>query len=99
LVSRAILTHVANVPTDRRAVVRVLLRRGVPYGGAPATRRVGGYHVMVVGEAKGDEWPSFEVGDLEGVVWTTPRQVRQVVENLRTCEGVVDAKGTPSDWP
>ena len=87
----------ANVPTDRRAVVRVLLRLGTPYGGAPATRRIGGYSVMIVGDAKHDEWPSFRIGDLEGVVWTTPRQVAQVVQNLRGCEGVADAKGSGDD--
>ena len=62
-------------------------------------KRLGGYNVMVVGEAKHDEWPSFRIGDLEGVVWTTPRQVAQVVQNLRGCEGVVDAKGDDSESP
>lgn len=89
----------ANVPTDRRAVVRVLLRLGTPYGGAPAVRRLSGYNVMIVGEAKPEDWPSTRVGDLEGVVWTTPRQVPQVVQNLRACEGVVDAKGAEPDPP
>jgi len=83
---------VANVPTDRRAVVRVLLRLGTPYGGAPAARQVAGYTVMIVGEPKPGEWPSTRVGDVEGVVWTTPRQVARVVENLRACEGVIDAR-------
>ena len=84
----------ANVPTDRRAVVQVLLRLGTSHGGAPATRRIGGYNVMIVGEARHDEWPGLVVaGDLEGVVWTTPRQVPQVIQNLRGCEGVVDVRG------
>lgn len=77
----------------------MLLRLGTPYGGAPATRRVGGYNVMIVGEAKPEEWPSSRVGDLEGVVWTTPRQVPSVIQNLRACEGVVDAKGMDESTP
>ncbi len=86
--------RVANVPTDRRYVVKVLLRLGTPYAGAPAARRIGGYMVMIVGEAKAADWPGCQrVGDLEGVVWTTPRQVSQVVQNLLACEGVVAAKG------
>lgn len=55
--------------------------------------------VMVVGEAKQAEWPSYLAGDLEGVVWTTPRQVSQVVTNIRGCEGVVDAKGEGDSGP
>lgn len=86
--------EVANVPTDRRCIVKVLLRLGTPYAGAPAARRIGGYMVMIVGEAKPGDWEGRQrAGDLEGVVWTTPRQVAQVVSNLRTCEGVVAAKG------
>jgi len=89
---RAILRVVANVPTDRRAIVRVLLRQGTPFGGASAVRRIGGYNVMIVGDAKREDWPTCQAGDLEGVVWTTPRQVPQVAKNLRGCEGVVDVK-------
>ncbi len=55
--------------------------------------------VMVVGEAKAADWQHHEDGDLEGVVWTTPRQVAQVVGNLRGCEGVVDAKGEGDPAP
>lgn len=55
--------------------------------------------VMVVGEAKPDDWPLYEAGDLEGVVWTTPRQVAQVKTNLREIEGVIDTKGDGDDGP
>lgn len=88
-----------NVPTDRRAVVRVQLRLGIPYAGSPAARKLGGYTVMVVGEAKPSDWSMHQPGDLEGVVWTTHRQVVQVVQNLRNCEGVIDAKGEGDDGP
>ncbi len=85
----------ANVPTDRRATVRVLLRLGTPYGGVPTQRKLGGYLVIIVGEAKRDDWPgaAVRVGDIEGIVWTTPRQVATVVNNLRACSGVVEARG------
>lgn len=88
-----------NVPTDRRAVVRVQLRLGTPFDGSPAARKIGGYTVMLVGEAKATDWPGHQAGDLEGVVWTTPRQVARVVENLRGCEGVVDARGEGDAGP
>ena len=88
-----------NVPTDRRAVVRVQLRLGTPYAGSPGAKKLGGYTVMVLGEAKASEWPEYSEGDVEGVVWTTPRQVTQVVSNLRACEGVIDAKGEGDDGP
>lgn len=54
---------------------------------------------MIVGEAKPADWPSARVGDLEGVVWTTPRQVPSVVQNLRGCEGVIDARGAADPPP
>jgi hypothetical protein len=90
---------VSNVPTDRRAVVRVQLRLGIPFDGSPAQRKIAGYSVMVVGEAKASEWPHHIPGDLEGVVWTTPRQVSQVVANLRAVDSVIDAKGEGDDGP
>jgi hypothetical protein len=95
---RPILVGV-NVPTDRRAVVRVLLRLGTPYAGSPAARKLGGYTVMVVGEAKAADWQAYRAGDLEGVVWTTHRQVAQVVQNLRGLDGIADAKGEGDDGP
>jgi hypothetical protein len=85
---------VTNVPTDRRAVVRVLLRIPTPQGVTPGVRRVAGYDVMIVGEAKAADWPQhYRAGDLEGVVWTTPRQVSRVVVNLLGLDGVIDARG------
>ena len=92
---------VANVPTDRRATVRVLLRLGTPFGGSPTQRRLGGYLVIIVGEAKRDDWPgvAVRVGDVEGIVWTTPRQVSIVVTNLRACSGVVEAKSDLEEEP
>ena len=89
----------SNVPTDRRAVVRVQLRLGVPFAGSPVSRKIAGYTVMVVGEAKRDDWADYQDGDVEGVVWTTPRQVAQVVKNLRGGEGIVDAKGEGDAGP
>lgn len=83
---------VSNVPTDRRAVVKLLLRSSLPQAGAPSTRRIGGYMVIVLGDAKAEDWADYQAGDLEAVVWTTPRQVAQVAENLRKCEGVVATK-------
>jgi hypothetical protein len=86
---------VANVPTDRRATVRVLLRLGTPFGGAAMQKKLGGYLVIIVGEAKRADWPgaAVRVGDVEGIVWTTPRQVATVVNNLRACSGVLEARG------
>jgi hypothetical protein len=51
--------------------------------------------MIVLGPAKADDWPGsrFQQGDLEGIVWTTPRQVTTVVNNLRGVDGVVDARG------
>ena len=85
----------ANVPTDRRATVRVLMRIGTPFGGAPTQKKVGGYTVIIVGEAKRDDWPgaTVRVGDVEGIVWTTPRQIATVVNNLKACSGVIEARG------
>lgn len=88
-----------NVPTDRRSVVKVLLRLGTPFDGAPVTRKVGGYTVMIVGPAKPEDWREFQPGDLEGMVWTTDRQVQQVVRNLRAVPGVVAARGEGDHGP
>lgn len=81
-----------NVPTDRRAIVKLQLRLGIRFTGA-ATRNVGGYTVMIIGEAKPADWPNHQPGDLEGMVWTTPRQVMQVVRNLTGQMGVIDVRG------
>ncbi|MBI2389665.1 MAG: hypothetical protein HYV09_08715 [Deltaproteobacteria bacterium] len=82
-----------NVPTDRRSLVKVLLRLGIPFDGAPVTRKIGGYTVMILGPAKPEDWPEYQPGDLEGMVWTTQRQVQQVVRNLTGVQGVVAARG------
>ncbi len=80
--------------------MRVLLRLGTPYGGAPTTKKVGGYTVIIVGEAKREDWPPgvHGVGDLEGVVWTTPRQVTTVVANLNGLPGIVLAREERTSW-
>ena len=66
-----------------------MLLRG---GAGDGQRSVGGYLVMIHGEAKPEDWPTtYLPGDIEGILWTTPRQVARVVENLRACAGVVDA--------
>ena len=90
-----------EVPTDRRATVRVLVRLGTPFGGEPTQRRIGGYMVILLGEAKAVDWSAsrIRVGDIEGIVWTTPRQVPAVVNNLRACEGVIDARGELNEPP
>lgn len=89
------LPRVGNVPTDRRATVTVLVRAGdTPFSGQPTQRRLGGYLVIILGEAKPEDWPGapFQPGDLQGIVWTTPRQAASVVVNLRAVVGVVDAR-------
>jgi hypothetical protein len=90
---------VTNVPTDRRATVRLLIRAGTPFAGEHVQRKMGGYVVIVLGEAKQADWPgtAVRVGDLEGIVWTTPRQVTTVVNNLRAVAGVLDAHGEAED--
>jgi hypothetical protein len=71
-----------DVRTDERAAVRVLLR-GLPEASTP-TRRIEGYTILVLGDAAAKGWPGIElsVGDLEGITWTTHRQVVSVRRNL-----------------
>ena len=71
------------------------MRLGTPFGGAPTQRKLGGYLVIIVGEAKAADWPGLQLrlGDVEGIVWTTPRQVTTVVNNLKACSGVIEARG------
>jgi hypothetical protein len=85
---------VTNVPTDRRANVRVLLRGGQGEKEG-RQRQIAGYLVLILGPANASDWPKsgFTQGDLEAVVWTTPRQVIQVVTNLKADPAVVDARG------
>ena len=89
----------ANVPTDVRAAVRVLLRGEPMPTESSRTRRIAGYTLLIIGEASASSWPGLEVmaGDLEGVVWTTPRQARSVIENLRKSPSVIDARGSSTD--
>ena len=81
--------------------MRLLIRGGTPFAGEHAQRKMGGYLVIVLGEAKQADWPGIavRVGDLEGIVWTTPRQVTTVVNNLRAVAGVLDAHGESEDGP
>jgi hypothetical protein len=88
-----------NVPTDRRAVVKVQVRLSTASITAPSTRQIGGYTVIIVGEAKASDWPNFKAGDLEGVVWTIPRNVAQVMRNLTGQPGVVDLRGEAESGP
>jgi hypothetical protein len=72
----------SGLPTDVRAVVRVLLR------GLPSTqqseRLVEGYTVLVMGDEPSGRWPvKVHPGDVEGVVWTTHSQVPRVIRALR----------------
>ncbi len=90
-----------SVPTDRRAAIRVLLRGDGRPLAAPAARRVAGYSVMVIAEARPDAWPDVQVrpGDVEGILWTTPRQVLSALNQLRASGEIVDAKGVAGDEP
>ena len=86
--------------TDRRVVVRVLLRRTTVTGDPATARRVGDYVAYVSGEAQANRWAGTKVseGDVEGIVWTTARQASAVVRNLKKVASVVDARaddGTP----
>ncbi len=56
---------------------------------------MGGYLVIVIGEATAEAWPGerLQPGDLEAIVWTTPRQVAQVENNLKAISGVVATRG------
>ncbi|GAC1352497.1 MAG: hypothetical protein NVSMB1_15930 [Polyangiales bacterium] len=82
-----------------RATVRVLLRGLPPAEGAQ--RSVEGYMVLLTGAAIPDHWPNAKVldGDLEGMVWTTPRQVTTVMRNLSNSVCVIDTKGIGSEPP
>lgn len=86
------MLHV-NVPTDRRATVRLVIR-GIVVNEARQLR-LGGYLAIVLGDPAADAWPDvkLEPGDQEAIVWTTPRQVDQVVANLKAVPGVVAARG------
>lgn len=82
-----------HVPTDRRAVIRVLLKKAETTSGQ---RRIAGYTVIMVGEAHEKDWPDapFQPGDIEAFLWTTPRQVEQVVGALMTADAVRWARGS-----
>ncbi len=83
----------SNVPTDRRATVRVLLRGAGGAAEEGRTRKIAGYLVIVLSQAKPEDWPgiTLEPGDLEAVTWTTPRQVAQTVANLEASGAIVAA--------
>lgn len=70
-------------------MIRVLLKKSesLPANGQ---RRIEGYTIICVGEAQAKDWPSvpFEPGDVEAFLWTTPRQVEQVVGTLMAAEAV-----------
>ena len=84
-------------PTDKRKVVKVLLRLAAESG----VRREGarfllaGYEVIVLGQANPADWPQVEAraDDFEGMCWTMERQVPAVVNNLRSRPEVIAAKG------
>ncbi|MEO7092272.1 MAG: hypothetical protein ABI175_03410 [Polyangiales bacterium] len=83
----------SHVPTDRRSIVRVLLR-GVPAPSESAVqRRVGDYVVLLLREAKLEDWPgTAQTGDVEGILWTTDRQRHTVAASLRQTPNVVDSR-------
>ena len=84
-------------PTDKRKVVKLLLR--FPAGSAVAREGarflLEGYEVIVLGQAKAADWPNAAMlaGDFEGMCWTMERQVTSVVRNLRALPEVIDVKG------
>ena len=80
--------------TDRRVVVRVLLRKAGQKGEPAMVQRLGDYVAYVVGEATKERWPGTTIsnGDMEAIVWTTARQATAVVRNLMGCAGVLDAR-------
>lgn len=84
-----------DIKTDQRATVRVLLRGGHGASDEGKQRRIAGYLAIVIGPAPADAWmlSGWQPGDVEAVVWTTPRQVASVVVNLKASLGVVDAHG------
>jgi len=79
--------------TDQRSTVRVLLRG---FAASEATqRRIDGYVVYIAGDVTEGIWPpgTAQPGDIEGIVWTTPRQVTSVMRNLRANASVVAVYG------
>ena len=84
-------------PTDKRKVVKVLLRLSPESG----VRREGarfllaGYEVIVLGSANPADWPQVEAlaSDFEGMCWTMERQIPKVVNELRARPEVIAAKG------
>lgn len=56
-------------------------------------RRVGDYVVLLLREAKAEDWPgSAQPGDVEGILWTTDRQRHTVAASLRRTPNVVDSR-------
>ncbi len=84
-----------QIPTDRRAVIRLLLKKSdtLPANGQ---RRIEGYTIICVGEAQAKDWSGapIEEGDVEAFLWTTPRQVEQVMRTLLAAEAVRWAKSS-----
>ncbi len=80
-----------SVPTDERAIVRVLLR-GVANVSVGAMLRVSSYPVIALGPADPSRWPDAADGDIEGIIWTTPRQAHTIAVSLRSATHVVDAR-------
>jgi hypothetical protein len=54
---------------------------------------------MILGEAKPKDWPKHQAGDVEGMVWTTPRQVAMVRRNLEGQPGIIDTHGEGDSGP
>lgn len=75
--------------------MKVHLRLPARNESGPNTRQIGGYTIMILGEAKPADWQGWQPGDLEGMVWTTPRQVAQVMRNLAGQPGVIATFGEP----
>lgn len=71
-------------PTDVRASVRLLVRAR-PSGDVPAQLRLGAYVAAILGPAQSKHWRPelLQAGALEGIVWTTSRQVKRVADELK----------------
>jgi len=80
-----------SVPTDERAIVRLLLR-GLARVGVGAMLRVSSYPVIALGPPDPARWPDAAEGDVEGIIWTTPRQAHTIAASLRSAEHVVEAR-------
>jgi hypothetical protein len=92
-----LIERVSLAPTDKRKVVKLLLRfaAGSEHAREGARLELEGYEVIVLGQSKAKDWPNATVlpGDFDGMCWTMERQVVSVARNLRALPEVIDVKG------